>query len=97
VAEAFAVPNLDRNRGNISVQIQLKRTFFTGDVFFFHVGFAVFAAFAKAGVAAVASTKATAKMVLLNLLLLPNIFFAGAVADSVLSVAAAFQESPARG
>src|ERR1035437_4846728 len=31
VAEAFAVPNLDRNRWHISVQIQLKRTFFTDD------------------------------------------------------------------
>src|SRR5471032_470996 len=31
VAEAFAVPNLDRNCWHFSVQIQLKRTFFTGD------------------------------------------------------------------
>ena len=30
VAEAFAVPNLDRNRCHFSVQIQLKRTYFTG-------------------------------------------------------------------
>jgi hypothetical protein len=31
VAEAFAVPNLDRNRWYFSAQIQLKRMFFTGD------------------------------------------------------------------
>jgi hypothetical protein len=31
VADAFAVPNLDRNRRHTPIQIQLKRTFFTGD------------------------------------------------------------------
>jgi predicted ATPase len=31
VAEAFAVPYLDRNRWHFSAQIQLKRTFFTDD------------------------------------------------------------------
>ena len=31
VAETFAVPNVDRDRWRFSVQIQLKRTFFTGD------------------------------------------------------------------